>query len=119
MDKSIPISDTAARISDENTYDFTEICMTIKMLSLSVLSDSLQPMDFSLPAPLTMGFPRLAYWSGYSIPFSRGFPNPGTEPGSPTLQADSLLSEPPSSAFIGSSHNSNLEENCNLKLQRL
>ena len=30
-----------------------------------------------------------------AIPFSRGFPNPGIEPGSPALQADSLLSEPP------------------------
>ena len=29
-----------------------------------------------------------------AIPFSRGFPNPGIEPGSPALQADSLLSEP-------------------------
>ena len=29
------------------------------------------------------------------MPFSRGFPNPGIEPGSPALQADSLLSEPP------------------------
>ena len=29
------------------------------------------------------------------MPSSRGLPNPGTEPSSPALQADSLLSEPP------------------------
>ena len=35
------------------------------------------------------------YWSGYPIPFLEGLPNPGIEPGSPTLQADSLPAEPP------------------------
>ena len=29
-----------------------------------------------------------------AVPSSRGFPNPGIEPGSPALQADSFLSEP-------------------------
>ena len=29
------------------------------------------------------------------IPFPGDLPNPGTEPGSPTSQADSLTSEPP------------------------
>ena len=35
------------------------------------------------------------------MPSSRGFPNPGIEPRSPVLQADSLLSEPPGQS-IGS-----------------
>ena len=35
---------------------------------------------------------RIPKW--VAIPVSR-FPDPGTEPGSPALQADSLLSEPP------------------------
>ena len=30
------------------------------------------------------------YWSGYTIPFPGDPPNPGIEPGSPELQADSL-----------------------------
>ena len=30
-----------------------------------------------------------------AIPFSRKFPDPGMEPESPALQADSLSSEPP------------------------
>ena len=45
--------------------------------------------------PLSMEFSRQEYWSGYSF-FSPGnLPDPGIKPGSPALQADSLLSEPP------------------------
>ena len=64
-------------------------------------------MDFSLPGSSDHGVSQARIQERVAIPFSRGFPNPGIEPRSPTLQADSLLSEPPSSAFIGSSHNSN------------
>ena len=35
------------------------------------------------------------YWSGLPCPPSGHLPNPGTEPKSPTLQADSLPAEPP------------------------
>ena len=42
-----------------------------------------------------MGFFRQEYWSGLSFPFLGYLPNPGIKPGSPALQADSLLSEPP------------------------
>ena len=41
-----------------------------------------------------MGFPRQEDWSGLPFPFPGDLPDPGIEPGSPTLQADSLLSEP-------------------------
>ena len=42
-----------------------------------------------------MKFSRREYWS--ELPFSSpgDLPNPGIEPWSPALQADSLLSEPP------------------------
>ena len=33
------------------------------------------------------------YWSGWPFPSPGNLPNPGTEPGSPTLQADSLPAE--------------------------
>ena len=42
-----------------------------------------------------MGFSRQGYWSVLPFPSPGGFPDPGIEPGSPTLQADSLRSEPP------------------------
>ena len=40
-----------------------------------------------------MDFYRQEYWSGLPFPSPEDLPNPGTEPGSPTLQADSLPSE--------------------------
>ena len=42
-----------------------------------------------------MGFSRQECWSGLPFPFPGDLPDPGTEPKSPTLQADTLLSEPP------------------------
>ena len=42
-----------------------------------------------------MGFPKQEYWSGLPFLSPENFPDPGIEPGSPTLQADSLSSELP------------------------
>ena len=42
-----------------------------------------------------MGFSREEYWSGLPCPLPGDLPNPGIEPRSPALQADSLPSEPP------------------------
>ena len=41
-----------------------------------------------------MDFSRQEYWSGLPIPSPRDLPDPGIEPESPSLQVDSLLSEP-------------------------
>ena len=46
-------------------------------------------------APLSMEFSRQEYWSGLSFLCPRDLPNPGIEPRSPVLWADSLPSEPP------------------------
>ena len=46
-------------------------------------------------APLFVGFPRQEYWSGLQFPAPGDLPDPGIEPGSPALQVDSLLIEPP------------------------
>ena len=40
-------------------------------------------------APWSMGFSRQEYWSGLLFPSPGDLPNPGTEPGSPSLQAGS------------------------------
>ena len=48
-------------------------------------------------APLSMGFPRQEYWSGFLRPPPGALSDPGVESASPvstTLQADSLLIEP-------------------------
>ena len=42
----------------------------------------------------SMGFPRQEYWSGLPFPSPGDLPDPGIEPRSPTLQADSLPAEP-------------------------
>ena len=41
--------------------------------------------------PLSVGFSRQEYWSGLPRPPPGDRPNPGTEPASPALHADSLL----------------------------
>ena len=46
-------------------------------------------------APKSMEFSRQDYCSGLPFPSPGDHPNPGIEPGSPTLQADALPSEPP------------------------
>ena len=58
--------------------------------NMSVCADA---MDHK--APLSVAFSRQEYWSGLSFPSSGDLPDPGIEPRSPTLQADSLPSEPP------------------------
>ena len=42
----------------------------------------------------SMEFSRPEYWSGQPFPSPGDLPNPGIEPRSPTLQADSLPAEP-------------------------
>ena len=63
--------------------------------SLSVVSDSLQPMDCSLPGSSVHGFSSQEHSSEESFPSPGDLLDLGVEPVSPTLQADSLLSEPP------------------------
>ena len=46
-------------------------------------------------ASLSTGFSRQEYWSGLPFPSPGDLPDPGTEPRSPALQADSLPAEPP------------------------
>ena len=51
------------------------------------------PWIVTRQAPPSMGFSRQVYWSGLPFPFPGDIPNPGIEPGSPMLQADSLPTE--------------------------
>ena len=47
-----------------------------------------------------MEFSRQEYWSGVPFPSPGDLPNPRTEPGSPTLQADALPWEPPGNSSM-------------------
>ena len=52
-------------------------------------------MNCSPPGSSALEFFRQEYCSGLPFPSSGDLPNPGIDPGSPALQADSLQSEPP------------------------
>ena len=68
--------------------------MTDFVVKVKVAQDC--PRLFVTPwAVQSTEFSRPEYWSGQPFPSPGDLPNPGTEPSSPTLQADSLLAEPP------------------------
>ena len=52
-------------------------------------------MDRSPPGPSVHGFSRQEYWSGLPFPSPGDLPDPGIKPSFPTLQEDSLQTEPP------------------------
>ena len=68
------------------------------MLSHSVVSDSVTLWTVALQALLSMEFSRQECSSGFPFPSLGDLLNPGIKPGSPALQADPLLSEPPGKA---------------------
>ena len=60
----------------------TKLCLTL-----------VTPWTVARQAPLSMGFSRQEYWSGLPFPSPGDLPDPGIEPRSPALQADSLPTE--------------------------
>ena len=63
-------------------------CYTLSRVLLFVT-----PWTVACQAPLSMEFPKQEYWSGLLCPSPGDLPNPGIEPWSPALQADTLLTE--------------------------
>ena len=53
------------------------------------------PWTIAHQAPLSMGLSRQESWSGLPFPSPGDLPDPGIEPWSPALLADSLPPEPP------------------------
>ena len=74
--------------------------MLSAVLSYSVVSNSATVWTVACQAPLSMRFSRQEYPSGLPCPPPGDLPNLGTEPRSPTLQADSLPSEPPGKPLV-------------------
>ena len=70
-----------------------------RSVSHSVVSDFTNPWTIARQAPLSMEFSRQEYWRRLPFPSVGNLPNPGIEPDSPALQADSLPSEPPGKPF--------------------
>ena len=80
----------------------------VKVLVAQSCPTLCDPMDCSLPGFSAHGFSRKEFRVGSHSPFQGIFPIPGIKPRSPTLQADSLPSQPPgkpsnSCLFSGSS----------------
>ena len=72
-------------------YYFNIFCVVLLVTQLCpTLCD---PMYYNPPASSVDGFSRQGYWGGLPFPSSGDLPDPGIEPGSPALQADSLLTE--------------------------
>ena len=70
---------------EESESEVTQSCPTL-----------CDPMDYSLcQAFPSMGFSRQKYWSGLPFPSPGDLPDPGWNPRSPALHADTLPSEPP------------------------
>ena len=77
----------------EYSYQFIKCSKSLACCCLvtSVMSNScVTPWTVARQAPLSMGFSRQEYWSGLPCSPPGDLPNPGIEPWSPALQADSL-----------------------------
>ena len=79
------------------TYDWvTELNWTASLSHVRLLAT---PWTVARQAPLSMGILQAGILEWVATPSSRDLPNPGIKPRSPTLQVDSLPSEPPAVLF--------------------
>ena len=68
-----------------------EIFFKSETVSSSVVSDSLQPHGLE---PLSLGFSKQEYWSGFPFPSPGDLPNPGIKSGSPALKKERKKEKP-------------------------
>ena len=97
----IPKKGTA---KESSNYRKIAVISHASKIMLKILQAKLQQYGNHQAAP-SMGFSRQEYWSGFPCPTPGDFPNTGIEPRSPTLQADSLPTEPqgkPQNTGVGS-----------------
>ena len=69
--------------------------LKVKVKSLSRVQLFVTPWTVARQVPPSMGFSRQEYWSELPFPSPGDLPDPGIELRPPTLQADTLTSEPP------------------------
>ena len=72
--KGSEVTLSEVKFSEDHRSEVAQSCLTL-----------CDPVDCSLQAPPSMGFSRQEYWSGLSFPSPGDLPDPGIEPGSPTL----------------------------------
>ena len=78
---------------------FSETCLWINVLVTQSCWLFATSWTVAHQVPLSMEFLRQEYWSGFPFPSPGDLPDPRTEPGYPTSQANSLPSEPPGKPF--------------------
>ena len=81
-------------------YPSSIVTLKVKVNSLSRVWLFAALWTVTYQAPLSMEFSRQEYWSGLPFPSPGDLPDPGIEPGSPALQVDPLISEPPGKPLL-------------------
>ena len=88
---------SAVRQSDSVTCVYACMCVCVCVHACMCVCEPISCVQLLQPhgllarqAPLSMGFSRPEYWSGLPVPSRGHLPDPGSEPWSPALQADSL-----------------------------
>ena len=79
--------------SKKNLLKYLEnvIILKVKVKLLSCVQLFATPWTVAYQVPPSMGFSRQEHWSGVPFPFPGDLSNPGIEPRSPALQADSFI----------------------------
>ena len=85
-------------LSDDALKLLHLICTSEPLKLLSRVQLFAIPWTVAYQAPSFMEFSRQEYWSGLPFPSPQDLPNPGIEPKSPALWADTLPSVPPGKA---------------------
>ena len=85
----------------KNIWEVKLVTKGSESVSGSVMCDSASSWTVAHQAPLPLGFSRQEYWSELPFPSPGDLPDPGINPGSLALQANSLPSEPPGKPQIG------------------
>ena len=84
-----------SKIKPETGRQYLQNTWVWMYLSLRLVQLFVTPWTVAHQGPLSMEFSRQEYWSRLPFPSPGDLPNPGIEPASPALQADSLPYELP------------------------
>ena len=76
------------------THVYTHMHMCVPCLMLTYAQFIVTPWIAAHQAPLTLGFPRQEYWSGWPFLSSGDLPNPRIKPVSPTLAGGFFTTAP-------------------------
>ena len=92
--------------SPESTWSAQHLCVHVCSAASACVQLFVTPWTVAHQAPLSMGFSRQEYWSGFPCPPPEDLPNPGIKPYFLCLlrwQVDSLFTESPGKPSISES----------------